>query len=109
MLPPIPILEDYGISPHHGFLPPDTPLAVLPDPHYDRWEAIISNLQSLLLSRRLRRTIEKLPVLSTGFLQTDSEWRRAYVVLVFILHAYVWGGEKPAEVGGASPAADLPE
>jgi indoleamine 2,3-dioxygenase len=99
MLPPVPALEDYDISPKHGFLPTDAPLAVLPDPYYARWEAIVSNLQTLLLSRRLRRTVDRLPVLSTKYLQTASEWRRAYVVLVFMLHAYVWGGEKPAEVG----------
>jgi len=99
MLRPIPVLEDYGISPHHGFLPPEPPLDVIPDPYYAKWEAIVSNLQALLLSKRLRQTIDNLPVLSTSYLRTDAEWRRAYVVLVFMLHGYVWGGDKPAEVG----------
>jgi indoleamine 2,3-dioxygenase len=99
MLPPIPVLADYGIDPQHGFLPPTTPLTSLPDPFYARWEAVVSNLQALVLSRRIRTTVDRLPVLSTSRLQTDAEWRRAYVVLSFILHGYVWGGDRPAAVG----------
>ncbi|KAJ5668597.1 uncharacterized protein N7477_007167 [Penicillium maclennaniae] len=97
MLPPVPSLEDYGISPEHGFLSPESPLEVLPDPYYAKWEAIAANLQPLLLSKRLRGLVDRLPVLSTAHLQTDAEWRRAYVVLVFMLHGYVWGGDRPAE------------
>ena len=99
MLSPIPALSEYGISPKHGFLPPETPLDVLPIAYYASWEVIVSNLQALLLSRRLRQAIDRLPILSTSYLQADSEWRRAYVVLVFMLHGYVWGDDKPAEVG----------
>lgn len=98
MLAPVPELADYGISPDHGFLPSELPLTTLPDPYYARWEAIASNLQGLLLSKRIRETVDRLPTLSTSYLQSESEWRRAYVVLVFILHAYVWGGHKPQEV-----------
>lgn len=98
MLPPVPDPADYGISGHHGFLPPDLPLDALPDPYYAKWEAIVSNLQPLLLSGRIRQTVDRLPTLSTAYLRSENEWRRAYVVLVFLLHAYVWGGKKPAEV-----------
>lgn len=98
MLPPIPSLADYGISPGHGFLSPEPPLQVLPDPYYAKWEAIVQNLQPLMLSKRLRSMVDRLPVLSTSHLHTDAQWRRAYVVLVFILHGYVWGGDRPAEV-----------
>ncbi|OXV09984.1 hypothetical protein Egran_02247 [Elaphomyces granulatus] len=106
MLSPIPTLSDYGISPKHGFLPTETPLDVLPVAYYASWEAIVSNLQALLLSRRLRQAIDRLPILSTSYLQEDSEWRRAYVVLVFMLHGYVWGDEKPAE--RVPPALTIP-
>ncbi|KAL2008199.1 hypothetical protein VTN00DRAFT_8181 [Thermoascus crustaceus] len=98
MIPPIPVLADYGISPDRGFLPPEPPLDIIPDPYYAKWEAIVSNLQALVLSKRLRQTIDNLPVLSTSYLHSDAEWRRAYVVLVFMLHGYVWGGDKPAEI-----------
>ncbi|KAL1850040.1 Indoleamine 2,3-dioxygenase [Paecilomyces lecythidis] len=97
MIPPVPALADYGISPDHGFLPPELPLDVLPDPYYGQWESIVANLQGLLLSKRLRQVIDRLSVLSTEYLHTDAEWRRAYTVLIFMLHGYVWGGDKPAE------------
>jgi hypothetical protein len=101
MLPPIPVLADYGISPEHGFLPPTAPLRDLHHPYYAKWESIVSNLHALVLSRRLRATIDCLPVLSTSYLRTDAEWRRAYVVLTFMLHGYIWGGDIPAEVRGS--------
>lgn len=98
MLPPVPALEDYGVSPDHGFLPSELPLTELPDPYYARWEAIVASLQGLLLTKRIRETVNRLPTLSTAYLRSESEWRRAYVVLVYILHGYVWGGNKPEEV-----------
>lgn len=98
MLPPIPALGDYGLSAEHGFLPIELPLEVLPDPYYNRWEAVIANLQPLLLSKRLRGVIEELPVLSTSRLAHVAEWRRAYSVLSFLTHAFIWGGDEPEEV-----------
>lgn len=98
MLPPLPVLGDYGLSAEHGFLPAELPLEVLPDPYYNRWEVIIANLQALLLSKRLRGLIQDLPILSTSRLSHVTEWRRAYVVLSFMTHAYIWGGDEPEEV-----------
>jgi indoleamine 2,3-dioxygenase len=98
MIPPIPRLEDYEVSPQNGFLPTVPPLQVLPDPYYSRWESIVSNLQGLLLSKRLRGVVDKLPVLSTTNLHTEGEWRRAYSILAFMSHAYIWGGDTPSEV-----------
>ncbi|KAL2854987.1 Indoleamine 2,3-dioxygenase [Aspergillus pseudoustus] len=97
MLPPIPIPSDYGISPDSGFLPSEPPLEQLPDPYYSKWEWIVSNIQSLLLSRRIRRVVDAMPMLSTEYLHEEPEWRRAYSILGFLLHAYVWGGTKPEE------------
>ncbi|KAL8822272.1 MAG: hypothetical protein Q9191_006986 [Dirinaria sp. TL-2023a] len=97
MIPPVPILEDYGISPDYGFLPMELPLEALPDSYYAKWEAITKNLQALVLSRRLRGVIQGLPVLSTSRLQHPAEWRRAYVLLAFMTHAYIWGGDRPEE------------
>jgi indoleamine 2,3-dioxygenase len=98
MLPPVPSLAAYGISPEQGFLSPEPPLECLPDLYYAKWEAVVANLQPLLLSKRIRPVVDRLPILSTEHLHTDAEWRRAYVVLVFMLHSYVWGGDRPAEV-----------
>lgn len=97
MLPPLPRPEDYHVSPAYGFLPSELPLQCLPDPVYDRWERIINNFQSLLLSKRLRTVIDKLPIIPATHLYTEAEWRRAYSILSFMAHGYIWGGEKPAE------------
>lgn len=97
MLPPIPVLADYGISPTHGFLPETLPLTRLPDPYYNKWEAIAANLQALILSKRLRGVVDRLPVLSTIGLEHDAEWRRAYSLLTFMAHGYIWGGDSPSD------------
>ncbi len=98
MIPPIPLLKDYGISPQTGFLPAELPLQCLPHPVYERLERIINNFQSLLLSKRLQTIIDKLPVIPCSHLDTEPEWRRAYSILTFMAHGYIWGGEKPCEV-----------
>ena len=59
----------------------------------------MANLQALVLSKRLREVVKRLPILSTSNLQHPAEWRRAYVLLAFMTHAYIWGGDKPEEVG----------
>ncbi|KAI1633370.1 indoleamine 2,3-dioxygenase [Biscogniauxia mediterranea] len=97
MKQPVPILADYGISPTHGFLPDVLPLTRLPDPYYNKWEAIATNLQNLILSKRLRGVIDRLPVLSTIGLEHDAEWRRAYMLLTFFAHGYIWGGDTPCD------------
>lgn len=94
---PIPRPEDYDVSSTNGFLPTEPPLECLPDSYYEQWEHIVKNLQGLILSKRLREVVDKLPVLSTDRLFGEPQWRRAYSVLAFIAHAYIWGGNKPAE------------
>ncbi|KXJ95036.1 Indoleamine 2,3-dioxygenase [Microdochium bolleyi] len=107
MRPAIPDLAEYGISPEHGFLPDVLPLARLPDPYYNKWEAVAANLQSLILTKRLRGVIDRLPVLSTSGLEHDAEWRRAYVLLTFFAHGYIWGGDVPCDVVPPSISAPL--
>ena len=99
MLPPVPFVEDYDVSPTNGFLPDNAPLQYLAHPYYQKWEAVMANLQALLLSKRLRAALENLPVITTSKLRTQAEWRRAYVLLSFMTHAYIWGGDTPADVG----------
>lgn len=107
MLPEVPVLSDYGISPTTGFLPEVLPLTRLPDPYYHKWESIVSELQALILSRRIRPVVDRLPVLSTIGLEHDGEWRRAYSLLCFMAHAYIWGGDSPADRLPASISAPL--
>ena len=98
MIASIPIPTDYNVSTTNGFLPDEPPLDILPDPYYQQWETVARNLQGLILSRRLRELVDRIPVLSTERLRTEAEWRRAYSVLGFVAHAYIWGGDEPAEV-----------
>ncbi|KAF3933446.1 Myoglobin [Dactylella cylindrospora] len=94
---PIPTLEEYSISPRTGFLPDIPPLEILEDPYYEPWETAIERLHALILSRRVRQTVDGLPVLSTEYLKNENEWRRAYVILSFLSHSYIWGDETPSE------------
>ena len=103
MLPPLPSLDSYGIS-AYGFLPIILPLEILPDPYYRRWEAVVSNLQALLLSRRLRHVINDLDIITASRLRSPAEYRRAYVLLSFMTHAYIWGGDTPEEVCTEKPS-----
>ncbi|KAI4636645.1 hypothetical protein J4E83_001602 [Alternaria metachromatica] len=106
MLPTLPQLADYGISPQNGFLPDEIPLDVLPDRYYQPWETIVRNFQSLILAKRLRGIVDTLPVLGTQFLLTEAEWRRAYSILGFIAHAYIWGGDRPSDI--VPPSISIP-
>ena len=90
-------LEDYGVSAIHGFLPSEPPLERLPN-HYKAWETICANLYTLCIKNQLAGQVAALPILSTEKLLHEPEWRRAYVLLGFITHAYIWGSPKPSNV-----------
>ncbi|EDU42910.1 indoleamine 23-dioxygenase family protein [Pyrenophora tritici-repentis] len=106
MLPTLPQLSDYDVSAKNGFLPDEVPLDILPDRYYQPWETIVSNFQNLILAKRLRRMVDTLPVLDTDLLLTEAEWRRAYSILGFIAHAYIWGGDRPADI--VPPSISIP-
>ncbi|KAK3672360.1 hypothetical protein LTR78_007667 [Recurvomyces mirabilis] len=93
----LPRPEDFDVSPVNGFLSAEPPLQSLSNPYYEPWEHIVKNLQGLILSKRLHEVVDRLPILSTDRLSDLAEWRRAYSVLAFIAHAYIWGGERPME------------
>lgn len=88
-------LKSFQVDSTTGFLPPELPVTRLADSYYQPWEDLVSNLPALLLTRRIRPLVEKLPVLSTEKLKSTSEIRRAYQVLGFLAHAYVWGTNEP--------------
>lgn len=90
-------LSNYGFS-RNGFLPGDAPLQCLPDAYYAPWEDVARGLTASIRSGTIREAIESLPLLSTINLRTEAEWRRAYVVLAYFTHAYVWGGQVPRDV-----------
>ncbi|KAH7034231.1 Indoleamine 2,3-dioxygenase [Macrophomina phaseolina] len=91
-------LAHYQVSHENGFLPDQLPLQRLSDAYYAEWETVIEALPELLRSGELIPAINELPVLQTSNLTSEEEWRRAYVILAFFTHAYIWGGEKPSEV-----------
>ncbi|KJZ74890.1 hypothetical protein HIM_05799 [Hirsutella minnesotensis 3608] len=97
--------QKYAIT-RNGFLPVEEPLKMLSDSYYAPWEKVIQCLPGLLNAGRLRRDINGLPVLSTNKLRDEAEWRRAYVILTFLTHAYVWGGERAEEM--LPPAISVP-
>jgi indoleamine 2,3-dioxygenase len=96
--PPSTNLAEYAISVTHGFLPDEPPLQALTDDYYLPWELVIGQLPQLLESNILRTTVDRLPVLSTSHLKTESNWRRAYLVLSFLTHGYIWEAGGPSEV-----------
>ncbi|ODM23124.1 hypothetical protein SI65_00713 [Aspergillus cristatus] len=91
------VLEQFRGSPQNGFLPAVPPLKRLEDPYYEPWENIVCDLPAYIKDGSIRQKVDCLPVLSTSMLNDEAEWRRAYVVLAYLTHAYVWGGEKPSE------------
>lgn len=78
----IPRLEDYDISPRTGFLPEESPLQRLPDPYFEPWEAAIQDLESLLLTERLRERIDEVLVIRVSF---EHPQRNAHVYFFFSL------------------------
>ncbi|EAW10434.1 indoleamine 2,3-dioxygenase [Aspergillus clavatus NRRL 1] len=99
-------LDQYGLSSQHAFLPDIPPLQKLQDPYYSSWEEIVNDLPTRIEAGTIRQAVDSLPVLSTSRLQEDADWRRAYVVLAFITHAYIWGGGRPKDV--LPPAVSRP-
>jgi indoleamine 2,3-dioxygenase len=91
-------LENFAISPDHGFLPAGLPLPKLSSSYYAPWENLAVRLPTLIQTGQIRPLVDNLPVLTTSWLQSEPEWRRAYSILGFLTHAYIWGGEKPQDV-----------
>ncbi|KAK3844856.1 MAG: Indoleamine 2,3-dioxygenase [Linnemannia gamsii] len=98
----IPVLEDYDISPLTGFVPHDQPLQRLPQSYYQPWEETIDQLNHLIDNRQLRAKVNQWPVLEIGQLTTLRQRQRAYVLLGFVAHSYIWGS-------GLDIAQSIPE
>jgi indoleamine 2,3-dioxygenase len=99
MLGPLNIsLGDYDLSSQNGFLPDPSSSWKLSNPYYSAWEVIVDQLPSYLRSLRLRKEVDKMPILSISNLHSERELQRAYHLLSFMTHGYIWGGQSPAEV-----------
>ncbi|KAJ1901980.1 tryptophan 2,3- dioxygenase [Kickxella alabastrina] len=84
-------LEDYDISPTNGFLPTEPPLRRISNPYFEPWERIMDKFNQYLLAHHIRRLVRKMPVLDTSKLETQAEFQRAFTILSFMAHAFVWG------------------
>lgn len=91
-------LARYEVSPSSGFLPTSAPLERLPHAYYEPWETLGSLLPHLIKDGVHRDHIAVLPLLTTTFLSTVEEWRRAYVVLGYLSNAYIFCHHPPSEV-----------
>ncbi|OLY83443.1 Indoleamine 2,3-dioxygenase [Smittium mucronatum] len=87
-------LDEYNVSEHNGFLSPEPPLKRLPDPYYEPWENLVRYLVQYQLSGGFREMVQQLPLLSVDKLMGLKEYQRAYVVLGFLSHGYVWSLHK---------------
>ncbi|PVH76925.1 indoleamine 2,3-dioxygenase-like protein [Cadophora sp. DSE1049] len=98
MLGPLNInLAEFGVSTRNGFLPDQPPLRELSNPYYESWEIVLSQLPQLLKTASLRSHVDQLPVLSTEHLISESEWQRAYMILSFFTHSYIWEAGGPSQ------------
>ena len=91
----------------NGFLPDGAPLVRLSNPYYNVWEELASQLPVLIQTKEIRAKIDDMPVCSTKHLQTEREWRRAYVIMAYFSHGYIWGGYKPSDVCTAKQLQSL--
>lgn len=91
------LLKNYFIT-RNAFLPESSPATSLADPYYQPWEDIAAALPRLIASGDIHDAVSQMPLLSTDRLANEAEWRRAYVLLGFMTHAYVWGGQTPRDV-----------
>lgn len=91
-------LDDFNVSTRNGFLPDETPLEKLSDRYYEEWETIVGRLPLLLQAKSLRAAVDRMQTLSTGYLNSEPEWRKAYLLLSFLSHAYIWEAGGPSEV-----------
>lgn len=78
-----------------GFLPTTDPLLRLPS-RFNAFENLAANLPKLLMSNVLHTTIERMPAFPVRNLRNTREFERAMMLFSFLGHAYVWGGQKPA-------------
>lgn len=83
-------LNKYKITASRGFLPSLDPVLSLPKA-FAPWEDIGARLPQLLSEKRLREEVAKLPTSApVSELKREEEWWRAFSLLAFISHSYVW-------------------
>ena len=83
-------LNKYNISDKRGFLPSLDPVLSLPKA-FDPWEDIGARLPELIRDKHLRQEVAQLPLkFPVSELKREEEWWRAFCLLGFVSHSYVW-------------------
>uniref|UniRef100_A0A3Q1BQ44 Indoleamine 2,3-dioxygenase 1 n=1 Tax=Amphiprion ocellaris TaxID=80972 RepID=A0A3Q1BQ44_AMPOC len=80
--------DSYYVSEELGFILPE-PLEELP-PYYQPWMDVALRIPELVHSHKLRSHINKMPLLSSEFLQKHRELRLAHLALSMMTMGYVW-------------------
>lgn len=86
-------LEQFNIDKNRGFLPSNNPLIQLPI-YFKPWEDLTFWLNKLLIIDNVKQEVAKLPLLDVDKLKDEYEINRAMLLLSYIGHAYIWGGNK---------------
>jgi len=94
--------KKYNISATRGFLPLTDPIASLPS-SFQAWEAVAAHLPDLIRAKTVRKEVECLPAFPIDDLSSEAEWWRAFCLLTFVSHSYVWCE------GDGGAARSLPE
>ncbi|MEU4639494.1 hypothetical protein [Micromonospora sp. NPDC023814] len=87
------LLARHGVDTERGFLPTEDPVRRLPEA-YQAWEDLAVELPKVLSAGRVHEWIERLPELDIADLDRN-ELNRAMLLLSYLGHAYVFGGEEP--------------
>ncbi|POR37740.1 Uncharacterized protein TPAR_02082 [Tolypocladium paradoxum] len=90
----IPNLDSFGISQTRAFLSANPPSSAFRDIYYAKWDDLIAKLPNLISSHTIGQEVRRLPMLDTSKLSTELHLRRAYVVLAFLTHGYVWAAHR---------------
>ena len=85
----------YGISPKYGFLSAHHPLSQFSNRYYKPWDDIIPDLHRSISNNTLNKAVANLPHLTADKLDSDLDYRRAYVILAFLINASVWHTKPP--------------
>ncbi|MEU5658882.1 hypothetical protein ABZ802_25175 [Streptomyces sp. NPDC047737] len=94
---------EYGVSESNGFLPDVAPLTQLPG-RFAEWDEIGAVLPKHLAAGRARELLSSVAPLDPGALTEQAERERAMLLLSYFGHAYIFGGDVPANVCPANIA-----
>ncbi|XP_064405702.1 indoleamine 2,3-dioxygenase 2-like [Halichondria panicea] len=85
-------LSDFDVSETTGFVATKPPLRKLPGEYFSSWEDTCTKIPALIENKELRAKIDALPErqFNKETLESEEEWKRAYVLLTFLSQSYIW-------------------